>query len=359
MLIGVKPRTGARPHAAAMTRFPRLPMPNLLLPTLLLLVATLVANAATPPQDPPPAIDGLRPGQYEWNPQPAPTGPLVVFISLSDQRAYVYRDGIRIGLSTVSTGKPGHRTPPGVYTILQKRREHYSNLYDAAPMPFMQRLSWDGLALHAGSLPGHPASHGCVRLPRDFAEILFGQTQVGTVVVIAEGGTPPSPGGAPGVLAPAPRDVPGPAASGFEWSPERAPEGPLTVVLSLADSAVVVRRNAVEIGRAEVMLDDPPATGTRAYVVLEAEGSDPAAEAQVRAAPRWLSVYASPTAAPDAAIREAVDAGRIAVAPGFKALVRSELRPGSTLVITDGPLDSPTLPPGEVLTSDPPATEDL
>ena len=127
---------------------------------LLLFAAMPWPNAAMAPQASAIAADGLQPGQYRWTAEQAPTGPVVVFISLPAQRAYVYRDGVRIGISTVSSGKPGHRTPPGVYTILQKRREHYSNLYDDAPMPFMQRLSWDGLALHSGSLPGHPASHG-------------------------------------------------------------------------------------------------------------------------------------------------------------------------------------------------------
>ena len=353
MLIGVKPCVGSQVHGAMMMmRFP-------LLPTLLLLLATLVANAAVPLPASVAGSDGLQPGEFQWSPQQTPVGPLVVFISLSAQRAYVYSDGVRIGVSTVSTGKAGHQTPPGVYTILQKRREHFSNLYDDAPMPFMQRLSWDGLALHAGSLPGHPASHGCVRLPHGFAEILFGQTRVGTVVVIAEGGTPPSAAAAPGVLAASGMDVAGQAApSGFSWSPERAPVGPLTVVLSLADSAVVVRRNAVEIGRAAVMLDDPPATGTRAYVVLDTNGSEPGAEARAGVAPRWLSVYASPAAVPDTTIREAVESGRISVPPYFAELVRSQLRPGSTLVITDGPLNSPTLPSEQVLTSDQPGTDE-
>ena len=327
-------------------------------PSLLLILVLFAAmprpHAATPLQASAIAADGLQPGQYRWTSEQTPTGPVVVFINLPAQRAYVYRDGVRIGLSTVSTGKPGHQTPPGVYTILQKRREHYSNLYDDAPMPFMQRLSWDGLALHSGSLPGHPASHGCVRLPAGFAEALFRETRVGTVVVISEGGAPPSVAGAPGVLAgrPATATTATTTQPRFSWAPERALHGPLTVVLSLADRAIVVRRNAVEIGRAGITLDDPPTTGTRAYVVLEGYAARPEAESRERGAPRWLSVYASPQAVPDASIREAVESGRIAVPSGFANLIRSELRPGSMLVITDGPLDSPTLPPELVLTSD-------
>ena len=81
---------------------------------------------------------------------------------------------------------PGHDTPTGTFTILQKRRTHFSNIYDNAPMPFMQRLTWDGIALHAGQIPGTPASHGCVRLPTAFARHLFGETSLGARVYIVD-----------------------------------------------------------------------------------------------------------------------------------------------------------------------------
>jgi hypothetical protein len=130
--------------------------------------------------------DGLAPGEFEWTPEVSPQGPMVIVVSLPEQRAHVYRNGVRIGLSTISSGKPGHETPTGVFTILQKRKVHHSNLYNNAPMPFMQRLTWDGVALHAGRIPGHPASHGCVRLPREFAELLFEVTERDMTVVIAD-----------------------------------------------------------------------------------------------------------------------------------------------------------------------------
>ena len=132
-----------------------------------------------------PAVD-LQPGEYVWTPELAPAGPLVIVVSLPEQRAHVYRNGIRIGVSTISSGKPGHETPTGVFPILQKRAEHYSNLYDNAPMPYMQRLTWDGIALHAGRIPGKPASHGCIRLPKAFAKALFSVTERGVTVVVAD-----------------------------------------------------------------------------------------------------------------------------------------------------------------------------
>jgi lipoprotein-anchoring transpeptidase ErfK/SrfK len=115
---------------------------------------------------------------------------MVVHVSLADQTAHIFRGGELIGVTTVSTGSRLHRTPTGVYPILQKKRRHYSNLYDAAPMPYMQRLTWDGIALHGGDIPGYPASHGCVRLPHRFAKLLFSETDADTTVIISEG--PPS-----------------------------------------------------------------------------------------------------------------------------------------------------------------------
>ena len=105
-------------------------------------------------------------------------------ISLEDQHAYVYRAGELVGVSTISSGKPGKDTPPGIFPILEKKRMHHSRKYDNAPMPHMQRLDDYGIALHAGYNPGKPASHGCVRLPAKFAAKLFQVTKVGTEVLI-------------------------------------------------------------------------------------------------------------------------------------------------------------------------------
>jgi lipoprotein-anchoring transpeptidase ErfK/SrfK len=128
----------------------------------------------------------LKPGEFVWTPDFSPKGPMVMFVSLQDQEAYVYRDGVRIGVSTVSTGREGHETPVGVFEVVQKQLMHRSNLYDDAPMPFMQRLTWDGLALHAGHVRGHPASHGCVRMPDGFAKALYAEATRGMTVVIAQ-----------------------------------------------------------------------------------------------------------------------------------------------------------------------------
>lgn len=117
--------------------------------------------------------------------------PLVAVVSLRDQRISIYGPEGRLMRSPVSSGQTTYETPVGIYSLLQKKAEHYSNIYDDASMPFMQRLTWSGVALHAGELPGYPASHGCVRLPINFAEQLFGVTKLGMRVVISSNDVAP------------------------------------------------------------------------------------------------------------------------------------------------------------------------
>lgn len=125
-------------------------------------------------------------------PDPANGQPTTLVISLGQQKIDVYRGTEKIGTSSVSSGMRGYGTRTGVFTILEKRRQHYSNLYGGAPMPWMQRLTWSGTAIHGGVVPGYPASHGCVRLPFSFAPKLFQATDVGEHVVVARGRPEPT-----------------------------------------------------------------------------------------------------------------------------------------------------------------------
>ncbi|WP_312409944.1 L,D-transpeptidase family protein [Shinella sp.] len=114
-------------------------------------------------------------------------GPLQIVVSKDLQELKIYDGGVVVATSRVSTGKAGHSTPTGIFSILEKKRTHFSNIYDSAPMPFMQRLTWSGIALHASnSVPSYPASHGCVRLPNDFAKTLFSATRRGGHVLISD-----------------------------------------------------------------------------------------------------------------------------------------------------------------------------
>jgi hypothetical protein len=114
----------------------------------------------------------------------APPGPLHFVVSLKEQRGALYANGILVAHTPISSGTASHPTPTGVFSVIQKRRHHRSNLYSNAPMPYMQRLTWSGIALHEGQLPGYPASHGCVRLPAGFAQFLWHTTNLGARVII-------------------------------------------------------------------------------------------------------------------------------------------------------------------------------
>ncbi|MCL6699787.1 L,D-transpeptidase family protein [Sphingomonas sp. NSE70-1] len=125
----------------------------------------------------------LKPGQYVWR-KGSFTGEPMVVVSLTDQLAYLYRGDQLVAVSTVSTGKETNPTPKGIFSVLAKKPMHRSIKYDNAPMPFMQRIDEYGVALHAGHLPGRPASHGCIRLPAEFAKRLYGVTDLGATVMI-------------------------------------------------------------------------------------------------------------------------------------------------------------------------------
>ena len=280
------------------------------------------------------AAAAAPPPAFTWTPEVAPDGPVLIVIGLEEQRAVVYRNGVRIGSSPVSTGKAGHETPTGVFNILEKRREHYSNLYGNAPMPFMQRLTWDGIALHAGHLPGYPASHGCVRLPYDFSEALFGITERGMTVVVAQQLESPVATRTP-FGSGAPVDDAG-ALDGWSWQPDRSPSGPVTMVLSTADRTLVVMRGGIEIGRGPVRVDDA-GMGTQAYAVLEGTAAQGSRLAPGQPALNWMQIPVRLDTAPertDDDMRTAVAAGRVHVDPAFAVQVHAVLAPGSTLLVT-------------------------
>ncbi|TGX52491.1 L,D-transpeptidase [Sphingomonas gei] len=159
---------------------------------VLALVPVATASAGTLAADQP-AIPQLGPGQSIWFEAPemvkassGASAPIRVVVAIRQQQALVYRGNRLAGVTTVSTGSPGYETPLGEFTILEKKVFHRSNLYSNAPMPYMQRLTWGGVALHAGILPGYPASHGCIRLPKAFARQLFELTAMGGTVLVVD-----------------------------------------------------------------------------------------------------------------------------------------------------------------------------
>jgi lipoprotein-anchoring transpeptidase ErfK/SrfK len=310
-------------------------------------VAKPAAAAVTPPalvtspvkaSRPAPTVlgdDPLQPGEFAWVPQMSTGGPMMVLVNIKEQMAYVYRNGLRIGRTSVSTGKKGHETPTGVFTILQKNADHHSNLYNNAPMPFMQRLTWDGVALHAGNIPGYPASHGCVRLPYEFSKLLFDATTMGVTVVIANDTATPS------MLAGSlikPQDtlstqVEQAWSGAYTWEPELAKEGPLTIVMSAKEQIAHVLRGGAEIGRVHVELKGPAPTGTTAYVLLDGTTGQESRIVPGKPALRWQMIGDSEHPYQVSSASDSFAAG-ISVPPDFAAKVYPLLTPGATVVVT-------------------------
>src|SRR5579871_1458632 len=116
-----------------------------------------------------------------------PQMPLIIAVSIQKQQVKVYDANGFFAEAPVSTGMPGHPTPMGVFSVIEKDRYHHSNIYSGAPMPFMQRITWSGVAMHAGVLPGYPASHGCIRMPESFAIKMWGWTKMGARVIVMPG----------------------------------------------------------------------------------------------------------------------------------------------------------------------------
>jgi hypothetical protein len=271
----------------------------------------------------------LKPGDYLWHPEVSPAGPVVVLVSLPDQVMYVYRNGVRIGRSTVSTGTAGHRTPTGVFTVLQKKVDHESSIYKGAKMPNMQRLTWTGIAMHAGQLPGYPASHGCVRLPEDFAAKLYSITKLGTTVIIADNKSNPINTTKPGLLLSGATTQTSPMRTGFVWTPEKAPAGPVSIIVSAADRTGYVYRNGVEIGRATIGGVER-ISGTYIYAALAKVDADGKRD--------WISTASVGGRAPNLSDL----ANKVTIAPEFLSNARALITPGTTLVLTDAPVSSQT-----------------
>jgi hypothetical protein len=277
----------------------------------------------------------MKPGEYWWHPEISPSGPLMILVSIPKQMMHVYRNGILIGRSTISSGSKGHATPGGVFSILEKKQEHYSKKYDNAPMPNMQRLTWTGIAMHSGTLPGYAASHGCIRLPFDFSQLLFSVTSQGGTVVIGDGNVPvPRLASNPGLLL-APTDLKPEmlrplAQNEYDWQPERSPKGPITIVVSNADKAIYVYRNGNPIGRAPVEVSGRGKLGDHVFSLLEGTTGRQSSLVPGREGRRWMRVTSS---------GRAVDADKISsrlrVNPEFAGKVYDTIAPGTTVIITD------------------------
>lgn len=293
----------------------------------------------------PPETLKLAAGDFVWQPERSPAGPVLIVVSKPEQVAYVYRNGIRIARTSVSTGRPGHPTPTGVFDILEKQKDHVSSIYKGAEMPWMERLTWSGIAMHAGDLPGYPASHGCVRMPMEFAKLLYTVTSKGCTVIIADEHSAPRETVHPGLIfsptSPPADGAPVPAGT-FVWTPEKSPTGPLTILCTSADKQIFIYRNGVEIGRAPFT-----ATVTSMHIYSALDNANPDGRR------RWVRVDGAPPASDPDFIELAKTAG---IPAEFIASAGAIIEPGTTLVLTNQPVngqsqstaDFKIMSPGEI-----------
>jgi hypothetical protein len=308
-------------------------------------------------------IDQLKKGEFLWMAEAVSSGPIVMVVSITEQKAYVYRNGILIGATTVSTGRPGHLTPTGVFTVLQKQKEHRSTIYDGAPMPYMQRLTWGGIALHAGGLPGYPESHGCVHLPSEFAQELFAISPDGMTVVIADAASEPTWVTHPGYLAPVSATGGQPIEDDLltsgeteHWDPQASTSGPVSIVLSRQSQRVVVYRNGIEIGAAKIVVsgDEPFAT----HALVLATGASPFPDPYVPDATKyhWLRIGVPGHMGEAGGDPDPATIARIKIPPDFVKELSSVITPGVTLIVTDQSMTpSTTGPLLQVVDADPPS----
>ena len=280
----------------------------------------------------------LQPGAYVWEPELSPSGAVTILVSLPEQIAHVYRDGIEIGVTTVSTGRPGHRTPTGVFIILQKDKHHHSSIYHNASMPNTQRLTWGGICLHAGGLPGYPSSHGCVHLPLAFSADLFDVTHLGTSVIIANDTSAPADVVHPGIILNGDADQmiaqerarerakqrkAVPQAAGND--PHRVPIA--SVLVSGADRVSYLLQDGEIVNQKPVTIAEPDQPlGTHVLVLKTLEGTHPT----------WSTVsirHAGSTGAIRPTDRATLD--RIQFDPAFIEQALGSMHPGMTLMITE------------------------
>lgn len=289
-------------------------------------------------------VAALKPGEFTWHPERSPKGRLAIIVSLPDQRVHVYRNGIRIAVSSCSTGKPGHETPTGVFTILQKDKNHHSSTYNDAPMPNMNRLTWNGVALHAGNLPGYPASHGCVRLPPKFSELLFSVTEVGTPVILAGSHSDPKEVTHPGLVlsnyaaeefASAKQIIKTASDSSkreaLPWAPKVDDfAAPASIIVSSADSSINVLSNGEVIASGLADIADPlTPLGSHVFIL---QGASESARGL-----RWSAIAHHADGGQDLPAADAGVLKRIRADETVLSVVRNHMRPGLIFVTTDLP----------------------
>ncbi|HSI10457.1 MAG TPA: L,D-transpeptidase family protein [Chthoniobacter sp.] len=277
----------------------------------------------------------LKPGEYWWNEHLSPSGPVVVLVSIPLQVLHVYRNGVLVGRSTVTVSSSAAATSGGVYTVIQRTQPQSKN----AAAPTTQRLTSSGITGHVADMPGTPASKGSLRMPHDFAQLLYGLTsRSATTIVVGNGKTPSAHlASDPGVLL-APTDFTAPNVAPLEpgkydWHPNRREEGPISIVISSADRALYVFRNGNAIGRAAVQISGSAGLGSHVFTLLSKTTGKASRLAPDREAARWMCVTSR---GPSVDAKDI--AARLHFSPDFAHKLYDTLSTGATIVVTDLPL---------------------
>ena len=317
------------------------------------------------------------------------SGPLLIVVSLAQQKATVFANDGEVAKTPVSTGVPGHPTPLGIFSVIQKQVYHESNLYSAAPMPYMQRITWSGIALHAGVLPGHPASHGCIRMPRDFAVRLYAMTKIGARVVVTYGDPSPVDIVHQALFQPLPstekaaeqstekpelvaatniksadtarREITGSTASEAAPAPAQPPlpptkaaqkKGAVSIFVSRKDRKLYARYNFTTLFEMPVSINEPDKPiGTHVFTAIETVEQGRELRWNVLTIPsitgkKHTYAHRGRDRAADFSIpnlpsaSEALD--RVTIPPEARAQVADLLAPGASLIISDNGLSEET-----------------
>ena len=274
-----------------------------------------------------------------------PKGPLQIVVSIGNQKVTLFSNGVRVAQGPVSTGVPGRPTPTGVFSIIEKDRYHHSNLYSNAPMPYMQRITWSGVALHEGVLPGYPASHGCIRMSHDFAQKLWPITNLGVRVIVAHHELAPVEFAHPKLFAPKPKP-PAPAIAMDGGSDGRA------VAPAIVMAQVTLRQNdAIDAAPQAEPKPVPDATsdGEAAEVTTPAQTMAPDADVMAAEAQRAQATEAQPTQASDAGNSPAMPptsepAASAPIVPAVGGPRPTEAAPSGGDAVKPAPTEDPAKP---------------
>jgi hypothetical protein len=239
-----------------------------------------------------------------------PQGPLIIAISIERQSLRIYDANGLFAETPISTGMRGHPTPMGVFSIIQKHKFHRSNIYSGAPMPYMQRITWSGIAIHGGVLPGYPASHGCIRMPMSFAVKMWGWTKMGARVMVSPGEMTPSSFSHPLLIAQKPTPVVSTeTAMPSAKKPDKATAADASMTSATSEAAPALKREQAQTADASRILPQSGTPATMSDATLPASG--PASIGRTSDAP---SVEAKPAQTP-AAATETVKARETKIEP--------------------------------------------